>query len=133
MIDTASNKRDKAIIALLWDIGVRIGEVGNLRIRNIKFDDVGISILVNGKTGPRRVRAVWNVNYLKEWLEEHPDQNDPEAPLWFNFAKKTKRLEAMQYGAIRMQLDKIYKKAGISKKIHLHLYATRDVLIWQIT
>jgi site-specific recombinase XerD len=61
------------------------------------------------------------VNYLKEWLEEHPDQNDPEASLWFNFAKKTEKLEAMQYGAIRMQLDKIYKKAGISKKIHPHL------------
>lgn len=26
MIDTTLNKRDKAIIALLWDIGARIGE-----------------------------------------------------------------------------------------------------------
>ncbi len=74
MIDTALNKRDKAIISLLWDIGARIGEIGNLRVKDIKFDDIGISILVNGKTGPRRVRAVWSVNYLKDWLKDHPNQ-----------------------------------------------------------
>ena len=78
MIDTALNKRDKAIIALLWDIGARIGEIGNLRVKDIKFDDIGISILVNGKTGPRRVRAVWSVNYLKDWLKDHPNQKNPE-------------------------------------------------------
>ena len=64
-IDTALNKRDKAIIALLWDIGARIGEIGNSRVKDIKFDDIAISITVNGKTGPRRVRAVWSVDYLK--------------------------------------------------------------------
>jgi integrase len=71
IIDTALNKRDKAIIALLWDIGARIGEIGNLRVKDIKFDDIGISIIVNGKTGPRRVRAVWSVDYLRHWLEDH--------------------------------------------------------------
>jgi integrase len=121
IIDTVLNKRDKAIIALLWDIGARIGKIGNLRVKDIKFDDIGISIIVNGKTGPRRVRAVWSVDYLRNWLEDHPGQNNPEAPLWFHFAKKPEKLEAMQYGAIRMQLNKISKKAGISKKIHPHL------------
>jgi integrase/recombinase XerD len=122
MIDAASNNRDRAIIALLWDIGARIGEVGNLRLKDIKFDDIGGVIAVNGKTGPRRVRAVWSVDYLKEWLKNHPDQNNPEAPMWFNFAKKTEKLEPMQYGAIRTQLNKIAKKAGINKRIHPHLF-----------
>ena len=122
MIDAASNKRDKAIIALLWDIGARIGEVGSLCVKHVKFDDISGVILVNGKTGPRRVRAVWSVDYLKDWLEDHPGQNDPEAPLWFNFAKKGKVLEPMRYDAIRMRLNKISEKAGISKKIHPHLF-----------
>ncbi|MDQ1255195.1 MAG: integrase/recombinase XerD [Euryarchaeota archaeon] len=63
MIVAASNKRDVAIIALLWDIGGRIGEVGSLRVKNVKFDEISGVILVNGKTGPRRVRAVWSVDY----------------------------------------------------------------------
>ena len=96
MINTAINKRDKAIIALLWDIGARIGEIGNLRIKHVKFDDLGGVIIVNGKTGPRRVRAVWSVDYLKNWLEEHPGNNDPEAPLWFKFSKKVEELEPMR-------------------------------------
>jgi site-specific recombinase XerD len=122
MIDAASNKRDKAIIALLWDIGARIGEVGSLRVKHVNFDDLSGIILVNGKTGPRRVRAVWSIAYLKDWLEDHPGRNDPEAPMWFNFAKKEKTLEPMRYDAIRMRLNKISEKAGITKKIHPHLF-----------
>jgi len=40
IIDAAINKRDKAIIALLWDIGAQIGEVGNLRIKDVKHDNI---------------------------------------------------------------------------------------------
>ncbi|KKH50161.1 tyrosine-type recombinase/integrase [Methanosarcina sp. 1.H.A.2.2] len=122
MIDAATNKRDKAIIALLWDIGARVGEIGNLRIKHLKFDDLGAVFSVDGKTGPRRVRAVWSVDFLKDWLEDHPGRNDPEAPLWFNFAKKREVLEPMRYDAIRMRLNKISEKAGINKKIHPHLF-----------
>jgi integrase/recombinase XerD len=122
MINAATNKRDKAIIALLWDIGARVGEVGSLRVKHVKFDDIGGVIIVNGKTGPRRVRAVWSGDYLKDWLNEHPGQNNPEAPLWYNFAKKAEELESMRYDAIRMRLNKIAKKAGINKKIHPHLF-----------
>ena len=89
LIDTAMNKRDKAIIALLWDIGTRIGEAGNLRIKDVKHDEIGISILVTGKTGQRRVRAVWSVDYLKDWMNEHPGKNDLDALLWFKLGKKT--------------------------------------------
>ncbi|MDN5310701.1 MAG: integrase/recombinase XerD [Methanolobus sp.] len=66
LIDHASNKRDKVIIALLWDIGARIGEVGNLLIKHLTFDEYGAIINLNGKKGFRRVRAVWSVEYLKE-------------------------------------------------------------------
>ena len=66
MINAATNKRDKAIIALLWDIGARIGKIGSLRVKHVKFDDLGCIIIVSGKTGPGRVRAVWSVDYLKD-------------------------------------------------------------------
>ncbi|MDQ1255196.1 MAG: integrase/recombinase XerD [Euryarchaeota archaeon] len=59
---------------------------------------------------------------LKEWLEEHPSKDCPEAPLWFNFAKREKSLKPLRYEAIRMRLNKIAKKAGINKKIHPHLF-----------
>ncbi|WP_292388591.1 tyrosine-type recombinase/integrase [Methanosarcina sp. UBA5] len=122
MINTAPNTRDKAMIGLLWDIGARIGEVGTLKIKHVKFDEYGAVIIVNGKTGPRRVRAVWSVSYLMNWLEEHPERDNPEAPLWFNLSHRKKGLENMQYGAIRMQLQRIAETAGIKKRIHTHLF-----------
>jgi integrase/recombinase XerD len=42
--------------------------------------------------------------------------------MWFKFAKRTTELEPMQYGTIRMRLNKLAKKAGINKKIHPHLF-----------
>ena len=50
MINAAPNTRDKAMIGLLWDIGSRIGEVGALKIKHIKFNEYGAVILINGKT-----------------------------------------------------------------------------------
>jgi len=120
LIDNATNKRDKALIALLWDIGARIGEVGTLRIKDLVFDDIGLIVHLNGKTGPRRVRAVWSIEYLNEWLEEHPERDNPHAPLWFKF--NSEPLEILKYDAIRRRLVKISEKAGIKKKIHPHLF-----------
>lgn len=120
LIDNSTNNRDKALIALLWDIGARIGEIGNLRIKDLIFDEIGLTVHVNGKTGFRRVRAVWSIEYLNVWLNEHPERDNPNAPLWFKFG--TEELETLRYGAIRRRLVKISEKAGIKKKIHPHLF-----------
>jgi Site-specific recombinase XerD len=122
MIEYAKRKMDKAMIALLWDIGARIGEIGTLTIRHIYFDEFGALISVRGKTGYRRVRAVWSVDYLKAWLQVHPEGYNPDAPLWTTFDSKGNSLKPLQYGAARMKLQRIARKAGINKKIHPHLF-----------
>ncbi|HII79040.1 MAG TPA: tyrosine-type recombinase/integrase [Methanosarcina sp.] len=122
LIECAEHERDKAMIALLWDIGARIGEIGTLHIKHISFDEQGAIINVTGKTGYRRVRAVWSVEYLKAWLQVHPEGYNPDAPLWVTLKSKENSLKPMQYGAIRMKLQRIAKKAGINKKIHPHLF-----------
>lgn len=88
LIENAENLRDKAIIALLWDIGARIGEIGTLSLKHIKFDEYGATVNVRGKTGYRRVRAVWSVEYLKAWLEVHPEKYNIEARLWVTVDSK---------------------------------------------
>jgi integrase/recombinase XerD len=82
----------------------------------------GAIVNVRGKTGYRRVRAVWSVEYLKIWLEAHPAGYNPDAPLWTTFDSKENLLKPLQYSAIRMKLQRIAKKAKISKKIHPHLF-----------
>ena len=120
LIDNAKNKRDRALIALLFDVGCRIGEAGTLRIKDLVFDDLGLVIHLNGKTGYRRVRACWSISYIKEWLEEHPERDNANIPLFIKF--NTKPLEVLKYHAIRMQIIKICKKSGINKNVHPHIF-----------
>jgi len=122
MINCAKKKSDKAIIALLWDIGARVGEIGNLRVKHIKFDEYGATVNLKGKTGYRRVRAVFSVEYLQAWLLEHPDMNNPDAPLWTTFDSKENLIKPLHYGSIRMKVKRLAKKAKINKRIHPHLF-----------
>jgi len=117
LIDSAKSPRDKALIALMWDVGARIGEIANIKIKNLTFDEYGMSVLLNGKTGSRRVRAVWSIQYIMSWLEMHPDKKNNNSMLWVNSENKT-----ISYQAVRKQLIRITNRAEINKKITPHLF-----------
>lgn len=117
MIDAATNLRDKALIAMLYEGGFRIGELGGLRVKDITFDRYGAIAVVAGKTDMRRVRLIWSVPYIAQWMEVHPLREDRNAPVWIKMQGKRDMLE---YAAIRMQLQKIAKRAGIQKRVNPH-------------
>ncbi len=59
LIEVCMNQRDKALIALLWDTGMRVGELLTLKIQDVLFQNEGISyVRVSGKTGDRRTPIV---------------------------------------------------------------------------
>jgi len=115
LINAADNPRDRAFIAILYESGCRIGEMLFLRLKHLKFDNYGAQLLVNGKTGYRRIRIIASAPYLTDWLNRHPLKDDPEAPLWI-----TRNQSTMNYVAIRMTLSRIAEKAGVKKKINPH-------------
>lgn len=121
MIRAASNPRDRAIIALLYDSGCRIGEIGNLKIKHVVFDQYGGVLHVDGKTGNRRVRIIFSCPYLASWLEHHPFKDNPESYMWINIGHRQRELQ-MQYQAFAMMIKRLAKKAGIKKNIHAHLF-----------
>ena len=118
LIDAAESLRDKALIAALYEGGFRIGELGGLRIKDVSFDRYGAIAMVNGKTGPRPVRLIWSMPYIAQWLEAHPLREEQDAPLWI----KTNTREMLKYNAIRMQLRKIARRAGIEKPVNPHSF-----------
>ena len=118
LIDAAGNLRDKALIAALYEGGFRIGELGELKIKDVSFDRYGAIAMVNGKTGPRPVRLIWSMPYIAQWLEVHPLREEREAPLWI----KMNTREMLEYSAIRMQLQKIARRAGIEKPVNPHSF-----------
>ena len=121
MIEAADHPRDKAIIGLLYEGGLRIGELASLRIKNVEFDDDGAVLKVRGKTGERRVRIVTFSSLVAAWIEMHPRRDDKEAPLWVNLSTNYKK-EGIRYEGIAQNIKRIAKKAGIKKSINLHLF-----------
>lgn len=122
MINAATNARDKAIVSTLFESGLRISELGEMQIKDVTFDQYGAVLVVRAKkvkgakSGTRRVRIVGSAPYLAQWLDNHPLHTNREAPLWVSVTNN----EMMNYFALRAQLQKIAKRAGITKKVNPH-------------
>jgi len=115
LIDHAENPRNKAFISLLYESGCRIGELVLLRIKNLVFDKYGAQLVVHGKTGYRRIRVIASVPYLVEWLNEHPNKNDPESPVWIG-----RNFDQIGYATIKGMLTNVARKAEVRKRVNPH-------------
>ena len=121
LVDAAEHIRDKAFIQTLYESGCRIGELLALQIKHVKIDNFGAVLLVNGKTGQRRVRVIASAPKLQQWIENHPLKTDPNAPLWVTVGTNS-RNKVWNYGTAKEVLKKLVKKAGIKKRIYPHLF-----------
>lgn len=119
IISACSNTRDQAIIAVLAESGCRISELGNMHIKNVRFDDNGAILSISGKTGERSIRIVSSAKYLKQWINVHPLNKDENAPLWCN---KLRPNEPIYYNDFVYALKMAKTKAKITKRMNPHLF-----------
>jgi site-specific recombinase XerD len=117
----AENLRDRAFVLTLYESGCRIGEFLPLKIKNVQFDQYGAVLLVNGKTGWRRVRIIASCPALSSWLQIHPFKDDPEAFVWIVIGTRNNH-ELMGYQAVVRMLRKLAKKAGVNKRVNPHSF-----------
>ena len=83
MIQCCGNIRDRAILWLLWESGVRLSELLSIKIKDVQIlSDKMFMVTVRGKTGSRSIPLIMAVPDLKKWLEKHPLKDDPNAPLF---------------------------------------------------
>lgn len=119
LIQNTTNTRDRAIISILYDAGLRASELADLKRNDILSDEHGFRIQVNGKTGRRKIRLVSSVPVLRQWLNEHPIKNDT-APLFICLARKYGQ---PLYGhGIGHIVRKTAIKSKIKKNIHPHIF-----------
>lgn len=137
LIEVAEHPRDKAFISMLYELGARIGEVGNLRIKDLTEDCGGYLVELNGKTGPRTPIIIRSAGIVTTWINQHPLRNNPNAPLWVTInsmnhkPKNNKKLkrhlhfkdknEKLDYKNFQTLIRRLSEKANIKKKVHLHL------------
>lgn len=79
-------RRNKAVLALLWDLDARPHEITLLKIKHISIRDrYGEGEIPHeAKTGGGPILLTCSFPYVRDWLNEHPFKNEPEARLICN-------------------------------------------------
>ena len=79
-------KRNKAILTLLWDFNARPHEITLMRIKNLRLrENYGEGeVPYEAKTGSGPILLTFSFPYVRDWLNEHPFKNEPNARLVCN-------------------------------------------------
>lgn len=109
LMDYETDAMMLALILTLYESGCRIGELFGLRRKHVQHDQIGAVLIVEGKTGMRRVRVIESAPYLDIWISEGSfRQDEPIFPI--------------SYAAFRKRLQVLAVHAGIQKRIYPHLF-----------
>ena len=121
LLSVCHNPRDKALIAVLWETGCRIAEIGNLQLQHVTRNKHGYTLDVSGKTGQRSPMVISSAPYLTQWLNNHPFKDVPESPLWVHY-QYARTPTHLKYDSIRYLLGRYFRRAGITKPFHPHIF-----------
>lgn len=122
--DNCKEKRDLAIIDLLYSTGIRVGELVNLNIDDIDFE--GRECIVYGK-GDKERRVYFDAKakvHLKEYMEARTDTNEAL------FVTLNAPYDRLKISGVEIRLRKLGRTLEL-EKIHPHKFrrsmATRAI------
>jgi site-specific recombinase XerD len=117
LINACKNAQERAIIAVLYDSAIRLGELVNLKVGDIVEENGELSLCVDGKTGQRIVNLNWSESYLRQHLNEHSHSSDRNAPLWY-----TMRGSGFSKDGMYTHIKLIVKRTTITKRVSAHIF-----------
>jgi len=123
LVNYSPSKKAKAIVMLLYDGALRVGELVNLKLKNLIFDEYGGYITIpKGKTGMRKLRLVDSIPYLKEYINsEHYCKDNSNSFLFLS--NKTKDPEIhLKTQSIGKLLTRIEKMSKLNKNVYPHIF-----------
>lgn len=117
LIKAARDVQIKALVAVLWEGGFRVGELLSLRIKHVELNEQLGRLVVDGKTGMRRVIILLSLPYLRQWLNLHPHKDAPSSPLWIQ-----KSGSPLNHADVRKRLMDLARRAKVKKKVNPHSF-----------
>ncbi|GEM_PF-6421869 len=114
---STTDKMEKALVAFAYASGARIGEVTNMRVRDVFYEGNDIQVRLDGKTGERILPLGWPpaIRLLTEYLEESRRPGD--APLWVS-----KRGKPVSYSMAYAIFDRVNQLSGVFKQCNPHWF-----------
>lgn len=82
--NTSPNLRDRALVLMLYNAGLRVQELVDLNVRDVHFDPIP-HVTIVGKGRRQRTCPLWSrtVRAIRAWLEQRAPC-DQDAPLFLN-------------------------------------------------
>lgn len=120
LLSACNNQRDRAILQLLREGGLRPHELVGLRVGDVRRTGYGMLITVDGKTGARTIPVIDAAPDLRLWLNIHAAREDPEAPLFYAF--KRGGIEPLGYEGLKSVFRRLRRAAGIGRRIYPYLF-----------
>lgn len=112
-----TDRRNYALIVLLWRTGLRISEALALRPCDVDLERGAIRVL-RGKGGRARTVGIdrSGVESLSMWITEHASLGHRAGELLFVTASR----RALTSGYPRRKLPELGRAAGVHKRVHAH-------------
>ncbi len=133
LMEACKHPRDKAIIAVLADSGMRVGALASCRIKHAEFNQYGAILYISQTSQSKKTTAAkgipltWSTGYLNQWLSVHPLRDDPDAPLWVTL---NQNMEPLSYKTVRKTIATIGERAGIKKCVNPHTFRYMAITNW---
>ncbi|MBT3323642.1 tyrosine-type recombinase/integrase [archaeon] len=121
VVEATPNYKEKAMIKFLHESGARVGELLNMKVKDIDFKGMNANIILDGKTGKRKITCVTSVPYLVRYLEIHPFKDNPNSYFWLG--ENTRMMhKPIRYIGAKKIIAKCFKKANVSKRHNPHWF-----------
>ncbi len=118
VIEAAGYVRDRAMIAILYEGGLRVGELGALTWGQVQF--VGTSAILNicmKNERPRHIRLIASTPYLAQWRCDYPLLPEGDVLVFIS-----QQRESMLYVVVAQQIRKAAILAGLKKNVRPHIF-----------
>ena len=119
-----TNLRDRLLFEVFAETGARRGELYNMRIKDVQFDQYSAIVWLHGKTGTRTRRIYDSLPDIQRYLEQHPGHGDGEAAFWLNKYKRRLEYQGIYKIVHRIGYQSLHR--NIYPHGFRHTAATRD-------
>lgn len=125
IIKAARNSRDRAMVAVLYEAGLRSRELSELTWKDIRFNAQTVVINTAGKTGkPRYIPCVLCRQYLAAWKNDYPIEPAPDNYVFITLhrSRTSEAYAPICYNGLVVQIKSMLKRAGIDRHITPHCF-----------
>lgn len=115
--DDFINKRDRALLELIYSSGLRLAEVTSLNLNDIDWGEAMLTVTGKGRKTRLLPVGAMAIAALKEWLVARRQYTQDNEPALFT----TQRGGRISHRAVQMRMQQLSITQGMDNPIHPHM------------